>query len=48
MVCDSCGTVIEAHLCHIPDDLARRAAQEGFSLNRWDAELHGTCRSCTK
>lgn len=48
MVCDSCGTVIEAHICHIPDDLASRAAQEGFTLNRWDAELHGTCSACAK
>lgn len=46
MVCDSCGTVVEAHICHVPEDLARRAREEGFSLKRWDAELHGTCKDC--
>lgn len=46
MVCDSCGTVVEAHICHVPDDLARRAKEEGFTLARWDAELHGTCKDC--
>lgn len=48
MVCDSCGTVVEAHICHVPDDLARRASEEGFKLSRWDAELHGTCRNCAE
>lgn len=47
MVCDSCGAVVEAHICHVPDDLAQRAKQEGFTLNRWDAELHGTCKDCS-
>lgn len=46
MVCDSCGTVVEAHICHVPDDLAKRAKEEGFTLSRWDAELHGTCKDC--
>lgn len=46
MVCDSCGTVVEAHICHVPDDLAARAREEGFVLSRWDAELHGTCKDC--
>lgn len=47
LVCDSCGTVVEAHICDVPDDLARRAREEGFSLARWDAELHGLCRNCS-
>jgi Fur family zinc uptake transcriptional regulator len=46
LVCDSCGTVVEAHLCHIPDDLAKQASKEGFTLSRWDAELHGLCKAC--
>ena len=46
LICDSCGTVVEAHICHVPDDLARRAKDEGFSLKRWDAELHGLCSAC--
>lgn len=47
LVCDSCGKVEEAHLCHLPDDLAGQAEKAGFSLRRWDAELHGTCKDCT-
>lgn len=46
MVCDHCGKVIEAHLCHLPKDLATAAQKQGFTLSRWDAELHGTCRDC--
>ncbi len=46
MVCDSCGKVIEAHLCHVPDDLAKAAKAQGFTLARWDAELHGLCSTC--
>ncbi len=46
MVCDSCGKVIEAHLCSVPTDLARQAEKQGFRLSRWDAELHGKCSEC--
>lgn len=47
LVCDSCGKVIEAHLCSVPADLAQQAKKAGFNLARWDAELHGTCADCT-
>jgi Fur family zinc uptake transcriptional regulator len=46
LVCDSCGKVIEAHLCSLPSDLAQQVQKEGFRLSRWDAELHGTCSEC--
>lgn len=46
LVCDSCGSVTEAHLCNVPGDLAAQASEAGFRLNRWDAELHGTCKAC--
>lgn len=46
MVCDSCGTVIEAHLCNLPQDLESHVKKQGFRLKKWDAELHGTCKSC--
>lgn len=46
LVCDTCGKVTEAHLCHLPKDLAAQADQAGFTLTRWDAELHGTCKDC--
>jgi Fur family zinc uptake transcriptional regulator len=47
LVCDSCGKVVEAHLCDLPADLASAANQEGFTLTRWNAELHGTCADCS-
>ncbi len=46
MICDDCGTVIEAHLCKLPKDLEARTKNEGFHLARWNTELHGTCRDC--
>lgn len=46
LVCDACGTVIEAHLCHLPKDLESHVKKEGFQLTRWDAELHGLCNKC--
>lgn len=46
LICDSCGSVTEAHLCDVPSDLATKAKKEGFSLKRWDAELHGICKNC--
>ncbi len=48
MICDSCGTVIEAHLCEVPKDLARKTKDEGFILSSWSAELHGQCSRCAQ
>lgn len=47
LICDSCGDVTEAHLCHVPDDLSRKTEEAGFTLNSWNAELHGTCKNCS-
>jgi len=46
MICDSCGRVAETHLCELPADLARKTDAAGFTLSRWNAELHGTCKDC--
>ena len=46
MICDGCGKVEEVHLCHIPDSLDKQAQAKGFTLNHWNAELHGRCRKC--
>ena len=46
MVCDDCGTVEEAHLCHLPDALKTAVNKTGFKLARWNTELHGTCARC--
>lgn len=46
MICDDCGTVTEAHLCHLPPSLEAKTKSEGFHLSSWNVELHGTCKSC--
>ncbi len=46
MICDACGRVEEVHLCHIPKGLETQAADKGFALSHWNAELHGRCRDC--
>lgn len=46
MICDQCGTVEEAHLCHLPKDLQAQADQQGFKISYWNAEIHGRCKDC--
>lgn len=46
LICDSCGKVVEAHICDMPSALESHARKEGFSIRRWNAELHGLCPSC--
>lgn len=46
LICDSCGDVTEAHLCHVPDDLSRKTQEAGFRVSSWNTELHGTCKNC--
>ena len=47
MICDTCGSVSEAHLCDLPAALSDKTREEGFQLSRWNVELHGTCKACT-
>ncbi len=46
MICDTCGCVIEAHLCSPPDGLLKKAAADGFEMSFWNAEIHGICAAC--
>lgn len=46
MVCDDCGTVIETHLCHLPDPLIQKTRDANFHMNKWNVELHGSCGKC--
>lgn len=48
MICDSCGRVEEAHLCHLPEKLKNESQEKGFTLSYWNAELHGICAVCQK
>jgi Fur family zinc uptake transcriptional regulator len=46
MVCDTCGTIEEMHMCNPPAPLLEEAAAKHFKMRRWNAELHGTCVKC--
>lgn len=46
MICDSCGTAEEIHLCSLPKAIAERVKHEGFNANHWNVEVHGTCKEC--
>ena len=46
MICDSCGTVMETHLCDLPAPLAEKTRVAHFELKRWNVELHGLCSRC--
>lgn len=46
MICKSCGKVLEAHLCELPEPLKKRTEQEGFTISSWNVEINGTCREC--
>jgi len=45
-ICDDCGDVTEAHLCHLPDGLKSKAGDNNFKVNHWSIELHGQCNKC--
>lgn len=46
LICDSCGSVQEIHLCSVPDSLQKQAGSKDFSVTFWNVELHGLCQSC--
>jgi Fur family zinc uptake transcriptional regulator len=46
MICDSCGNVEEAHLCHLPEGLKHQAEAKNFQVAQWNVELHGLCGKC--
>ena len=46
MICDGCGDVEEAHLCHLPKGLDDKATATNFKVHHWSVELHGQCDKC--
>lgn len=46
MICDDCGTVIEAHLCNLPKQLQDTAKKNTFHAESWNLEIHGLCEEC--
>jgi len=47
MICDDCGTVIEKHLCELPEGLKNNTSDDSFRASRWYFEVHGTCKACS-
>ena len=47
MICDDCGDVTEAHLCHLPEGLKDKATHDHFNVSHWSVELHGQCSMCS-
>lgn len=47
MICDTCGSVEEIHLCSIPESLQKQASGKNFTTSHWNVELHGKCKNCT-
>ncbi len=46
LICKSCGTVTEAHICSTPGLCADTAKSHGFKMDGWFLELHGLCAAC--
>lgn len=46
MICESCGSIAEIHLCHLPAELEQKTAKNNFTPTSWSAELHGLCSNC--
>lgn len=47
MICDSCESVEEIHLCHLPQKLQDKVDAEKFTMHHWNVEVHGTCAKCS-
>jgi Fur family zinc uptake transcriptional regulator len=46
MICTKCGSVSEAHTCHLPDAFEKQLKKNKFDLKFWNTEFHGLCAKC--
>ena len=46
LICDECSTVIESHLCSLPDSLKGMVDNADFVAKSWNVEIHGLCAQC--
>lgn len=46
LICERCRIVVEMEDTHITADLAKRAREHGFDVNRQMLELLGLCEAC--
>ena len=47
LICETCKEVDEIHLCKMPDSLKAKVTKKRFSVNHWNAEIHGVCSKCS-
>lgn len=47
MICDDCGSVVEKHLCELPESLKNTTTDDAFKPTRWYFEVHGVCKACS-
>ncbi len=47
LICESCRSVEEIHLCSLPPKLAEKVQGKGFSADYWNVEIHGQCEECS-
>ena len=46
MICDSCGKVIESHICDLPSVILE-SIKKTFKPTKWNLEINGVCNQCT-
>ena len=47
MICNSCGNVIETHICELPKILRENIEKNTFKLMKWNIEINGVCNQCS-
>lgn len=47
IICDSCESIEEIHLCHLPKDISNKIKANSFEMTFWNTEIHGTCHACS-
>ena len=47
MICDSCGKVIESHICDLPSVILESIKKKTFKPTKWNLEINGVCNQCT-
>ena len=46
LICDSCGKVIESHICELPSALKETTKKNTFNMSTWHLEINGICNQC--
>ncbi len=47
MICNDCGSVIESHLCKLPEVFKNAIEKKMFTLTNWNLEINGICNKCS-